>query len=260
MARRKLIDKNALDPFSPNYNEIRIRIDNVEKAEEDFYNSRVAIQSQMGLNISAADLEKGYDRFLGLRPWDYLSIFNSAGNTRKDGDPAKDEIYVQLPDYLSDIADRTVDGGEFAGVSDIGLIRSHPSEVVPEMDIYYHRSPLYDSNQELADISDTQTLAYFTGFGERPIAYNNSFALTGFKAHMLRLIGEAYNDAVADVYSDYVEALEEYEDFAGTVGENEFSSGVGDTPWDGYTGDPSFGYNRYSSLDSKLILETRGGN
>lgn len=258
MARRKLIDKNALDPFSPNYNEIRIRIDNVEKAEEDFYNSRVAIQSQMGLNISAADLEKGYDRFLGLRPWDYLSIFNRAGNTRKVGDPSKDEIYVQLPDYLSDLSDRTVD--QEGRLDDIELIRYHPSEGVPQMDIYYHRSPLYNSNREEFDTSDVSTLEYFTGFGERPIAYNDSSTLTGFKAHMLRLIGKAYNDAVADVYSDYEEALEEYEDFAGTVGENEFSSGVGDTPWDGYTGDPSFGYNRYSSLDSKLILETRGGN
>jgi len=252
MARRKLIDKNALDPFSPNYNAIKVRIDNVEKAEQDFYNSRVAIQAQMGLNISADELEKRYDRLLGFRPWDYLSTFNDSGNTRKEGNPDEEEIYVLLPEYLSHLADRTIDG--------IDLIRYHPHEGVPEMDIIYYGSPFFQSDTDEVDTSDVSTLEYFTGFGERPTAYNANSSLTGFKAHMLRLMGEAYNDAVADVYSDYAEALEEYEDYAGTVGENEFSSGVGDTPWDGYTGDPSFGYNRYSSLDSKLILETRGGN
>jgi len=252
MARRKLIDKNALDPFSPNYNAIKIRIDNVEKAEEDFYNSRVAIQSQMGLNISADELEKRYDRLLGFRPWDYLSTFNNSGNTRKDGNPEEAEFFVRLPNYLSHLADRKVDG--------INLIRYHPHEGVPDMDIIHAGSPFFQSNRVDVDLGETETLEYFTGFGVRPTAYNANSTLTGFKAHMLRLMGIAYNDAVADVYSDYVEALEEYEDFAGTVGENEFSSGVGDTPWDGYTGDPSFGYNRYSSLDSKLILETRGGN
>lgn len=260
MGRRKLIDKNALDPIAPNYNQLSIQIDAVRAAEDAFYQSRVSIQQQMGFSESSAFIENLYDKFLGDTPWTYLKQFNISGNDRVQpfSDP-NDFFYVKLPDYLEDIADLSD-----LQPGNINLIY-YRGDGVPDLDILLLNSPFYKSrgNRSVALTDDTpaQAIDYYESFGHRPIAFEDTLVQTGLKAHMLRVMGRAYNEAVAPVYSDYEDELEAYEEFAGNTGEgNEFFSGDGDQPWDGHVGDPSFGYNRYSTLSSKLILETRGAN
>ena len=262
MARRPVINTSALNLTAPNYLTLLQSIETFQNAESDFYDDRKnELNSYLGQSgKSRDDVENAYNSLLGMQPWEYTNIFNSAGNSldttetsneEDDDGNDKDLVYVQLPSALSSFA-----------TNDNNTILHNPGTGFKEVDLLYTNIRFYTSTGEgfSADDDDDNTLFdYQTGFGELPVAYQSNSALSGRLAHMYRLIGNRYDSAVTPKYNNYIGQLNTYNNYVGGGASDIYTGGTPDRPYDGYVRPTSaFGYNRPEQLSIKMVEESRG--
>ena len=270
MARRAVVQKSSLDLDNPFYRSLSDALDDFQGAEEAFYKSRVdQLNGYPGLgNLELQEVERKYDELLGQQPWQYLTQFTNSGNIAatessavvdSDGNDI-DRKYVRITQALSSIAD----------IADINnppnfYILYNPGAGNNEIDLLYTNISFFGVGTVSTVVVDQSgdedvEITFHTGFGEVPVAYQSNSTLTGFKAHMYRLIGSSYNNAIGNRYSTYLSALSNYQNSTGTGVAPIIFSGDADEPWKDFVGDPNAGYNRPEKLSPKLVRETRGAN
>ena len=261
MARRPVISTSGLDLTAPNYLALLQSIDDLQAAERGFYDDRKdELNSYLGQrNKSRNEVENAYNSLLGMQPWEYTSIFNSAGNsldTTETSDQEDDDgndadlVFVQLPFALSQFSTH----GE-------NTIEFNPGIGFREVDLLYTNIRFFTTPGETfdADDDDGSSVDYQTGFNELPVAYQSNNNLSGRLAHMYRLIGNRYDSAVAPKYSNYINQVNAYNNYVGGGSSTSYTGGTTDRPYDGYSRPASvFGYNRPDKLNIKIVEETRG--
>lgn len=238
----------------------------LENAENSFYRSRRDLVNSYPMksrDITTSEIESLYDAHLGNEPWRYRNRFNNSGSTLKTGTYSGDinEFYVEAwgaaptggyPDTEGDVF--LYDGERGAAWVDLIVQYGYNKG--------FSRSGDTRRASRTSGAGDGQTTTYYTvfeGFGELPLAYNGRGGLSDFEAHMLKLVGDAYEDEVGSALNSYTSSLDSYQGSNGSPTEAAFDSNNGTQTWNGFTGVEG-GYNRPERLNADLVRETRGTN
>lgn len=264
MARRPVINTSSLQLTAPNYTALLRSIDQLQDAERDFYNDRMnELNSYLGQGgKSRNDVENAYNSLLGMQPWEYTNIFNNAGNsldTTETSDEEDDDgndadlVFVQLPSALSQFS-----------THEENTIQFNPGIGFREVDLLYTNISFFTTPGETFSADDDQGFSgdYQTGFNELPVAYQSNNNLSGYLAHMYRLIGNRYDSAVGPKYNNYINQVNAYNNYVGGGSSETFTGGTPDQPYKDHqpASGTEFGYNRPTVLSIKIVEEARGYN
>lgn len=109
-------------------------------------------------------------------------------------------------------------------------------------------------------ISTEGEVEYYAAIGEVPYAYNPAGGLTAFEAHMLKLVGDAWNNACKDELDTYKTAYDKYNtEYGSKAADFAFTSSSLSGVWNGYKQDGGdLLFNRPGALNAKLVNEARG--
>ena len=251
-------------------------IETLQGAEEEFYRERRNLVNSYAMktrDITTTEIEALYDQHLGNEPWRYRSRFQSSGSTLKTGSYGNTgggffgtESHTEQ--WVTDWGNTPTDGtypltrnnaflfDEERGAAWVDLIVKHGYN-----DGFRRRgsSTTQSVTSGAGDGASTTYYQVYQGFGVEPVAYNGRGGLSGFEAHMLKLVGDAYEDTVRGAINSYNGSLNSYRGTNGTPTEATFSGTSVAQPWSGFTGTAG-GYNRPNELVADLVRETRGTN
>ncbi len=259
MARRNVLQKSSLSLTAGNYLDLINAIDALQGAEENFYKSRAEELSAYkgAVTVGKTQIEQEYDAQLGSKPWEYTDNFNASNNAEAEattgggplGGGPPTPFLVLLPDVGDD--DRW-DPDSTSGVLDPKqYVLYTPGAGEEQVDVFYQDIDWFKDSGPGED----------GGFGEVPIKYQDNSALTGWMAHMYRLVGSLYDDKVKPKWNKYKDERDEYNNsVGGGGGGGNFFSGNGNEPWKGYQGSANLSYNRPKDLSTKLVKEAMGAN
>jgi hypothetical protein len=273
MARYPLVDPSTVVLTEPAAGRLLLARDSLAAAETSFYRGRRNLVNSYPMktrDITTAEIEGLYDTHLGTEPWRYKSRFDSSGSTLKTGSYGSTTGEFWMQEWGTTPSDtypqiRTV--GIFSGAPTSFLYDTDRGASWVDLIVRYGynngfdrrgSSTRYSYTTGAGDGASTTYYDAYEGFGELPVAYNGRGGLSGFEAHMLKLVGDAWEGTVRSAFSEYRDALDAYR---GGVGSG--PPGLTFTPtstvhaWSGFTG-TSGGYNRPGQLNPAIVHETRG--
>lgn len=260
-----------------------LAIDELEAAETEFYNNRRNLVNSYPMkrsDITRAQIEELYDTHLGNEPWRYAARFTNSGSTLKTGSyddggggifnqSAQEEFYVDAWGPTPTGAYPIVIGNSFGSTDNSAFLFDQERGAAWVDLIVKHgytngfsrrggtRSVAITSGA--GDGASTSYATVYEGFGVEPVAYNGRGGLSDFEAHMLKLVGDAYEDTVRSALSTYQSRLSAYQGANGSPTDAVFTPSPGGQQWGGYSGSTG-GYNRPGELNAELVRETRGTN
>lgn len=282
MARYPVVNTATIVLTNPSAGPLLRAIENLSAAEDEFYGDRRDLVNSYPMktrDITRTQIETLYDTHLGNEPWRYSSRFEASGSTLKTGSygntgggfisqESHTELWVTAWGDTPTSATYPTTRG--AGISDgagehflfdeergaawVDLIVKHGYN-----NGFTGRgsSTSRSITSGAGDGASTTFYQVYEGFGVEPVAYNGRGGLSDFEAHMLKLVGDAYEDTVRGAINSYNGSLNSYRGANGSATEAEFSSNSATQPWEGYTG-TSRGYNRPEELNIDLVRQTRG--
>lgn len=284
MARYPVVNTATLVLTSPSAGPLLRAIETLQGAEDEFYRERRNLVNSYPMktrDITASEIEALYDQHLGNEPWRYRSRFDASGSTLKTGSygntgggffsqESHTELWITAwgdtptsATYPTTRGAGIFDGGgehflfdEERGAAWVDLIVKHGYN-----DGFTRRgsSTSRSITSGAGDGASTTVYQVYEGFGVEPVAYNGRGGLSGFEAHMLKLVGDAYEDTVRGAINSYNGNLNSYQGANGTPTQAAFSGNSVAQPWSGFTGTAG-GYNRPNELVADLVRETRGTN
>jgi hypothetical protein len=276
MARYPLVNPATIVLTNPSAGGLLTAITAVQDAEDRFYRERRNLVNSYPMktrDISASEIEALYDAHLGNEPWRYRNRFNNSGSTLRTGTYGNSG-----GGFLggSSHAEHWVDNwGDTPASGTYPEIRNNAFLFDEErgaawVDLIvkfgynngFSRRGSSRTSSVTSGAGDGASTTYYTiyeGFGVEPIAYNGRGGLSGFEAHMLKLVGDAYEDTVRSALNSYSGNLNDYQNGNGSPVQAGFDSNSVAQPWEGFTGTAG-GYNRPNELVADLVRETRGTN
>lgn len=264
MARYPVVSTATIVLTNPNAGGLLAAITTLQAAENQFYRERRNLVNSYPMktqDISTSDIEALYDQHLGSEPWHYKDRFDASGSTLKSGAYEASSFWVD-------------DWGTTPVSSSYPETRNNeflfdPQRGAAWVDLIgrygYTNGFTRTGGSRTASVTsgagDGASTTYYpvyAGFGVIPIAYNGRNGLSGFEAHMLKLVGDAYEDTVRTALRDYRGRLNDYQNSNGSTTAT-FTPTSAVQPWSGFTGTTG-GYNRPDELVAELVRETRGTN
>jgi len=263
MARYPVVSPATLILTNPGTGPLLTAIQELQQAENNFYNGRRNLVNSYPMktsDITTSQIEALYDQYLGSEPWRYRARFDASGSTLKTGTDAETAYWVE------NWGDPPT-GGTYP-VTRYSAFLFDPERGASWVDLIgkfgynngFNRRGSTSSGSVTSGAGDGASTTYYTineGFGVEPIAYNGRGGLSGFEAHMLKLVGDDYEDTVRPTLNTYNNRLNTYRNGNGTPTQATFSGNSATNAWEGYTGS-SRGYNRPNELSAGLVRETRG--
>jgi hypothetical protein len=279
MARYPLVSTATIVLTNPAAGPLLTAREALENAETSFYRSRRNLVNSYPMktrDITTEEIESLYDTYLGAEPWRYRNRFNNSNSTLKTGSYGNTgdgfftsethrEFYVEpWGDTPTGTYPITVGGG-FSGSSAF-LYDGERGAAWVDLIVQYGYNNGFSrrggtrTGSQTSGAGDGATTTVYTvyeGFGELPVAYNGRGGLSDFEAHMLKLVGDAYEDEVRSALNNYTNSLNSYQGSNGSPTEAGFDSNNVAQPWEGFTGVEG-AYNRPERLNADLVRETRG--
>lgn len=276
MARYPVVNAATLVLTNPSTGPLLTAVQTLQAAEDEFYRDRRNLVNSYPMktrDITTAEIEALYDENLGNEPWRYRSRFEASGSTLRTGS------YDNTGDGFSTAASHAEHWVQSWGETPISATYPETRNNAFLFDeergaawvdlivkFGYNNGFTRKGSSTTASITsgagDGASTTYYTvyqGFDVEPIAYNGRGGLSGFEAHMLKLVGDAYEDTVRSALNSYNNNLNNYRNSNGSTTEAGFNSNSASQPWSGFTG-PAGGYNRPNELVADLVRETRGTN
>ena len=258
-----VVSKSSLTPSNPSYGALLTAIDDLDLAQDDFWDSREDYWNDLGENTSRRKvIDRTKDQIGQDRPWNYRTLFRNL-NPGGTNDP-RNQFYVRVEsDYpgreeLYDLDD------------DDRLVRYNPRRYAAQMQTGNPREDTLFQNNDRFTGRGTPT-SYYISFGGVPVAVNvfdkyevppYAFSrVTGYnqqKLQLLNIYGQAWYDNCNSALQAYFTAFVAYNNNAGGGINEDYFSGDVDQPWDDYRGDPFFSYMRPEDLPIPLRREIRG--
>lgn len=249
-------------------------------AEDRFYRERRDLVNSYPMktrDITTAEIESLYDTYLGTEPWRYKSRFTASGSTLKSGSYGNndslfgsgghEEFYVEeWGNTPTGSYPQTIGSGGFPSGNPAFMYDEERGASWVDLIVKFGYTRGFTGkggsrsmtvSGGAGDGASTGYVTVYQGFGREPVAYNGRGGLSGFEAHMLKLVGDAWDDTVGDAYDNYRNALDAYRGGVGSPTDADFSSTPTAQPWEGFVG-TSGGYNRPEELVAALVRETRG--
>jgi hypothetical protein len=281
MARYPVISTGTLVLTNAATGPLLLAIEELQAAETEFYNGRRDLVNSYPMkrsDITRAQIEQLYDTHLGSEPWRYATRFSNSGSTLKTGtygnagggifnSSSQEEFYIEPWGGTPTGAYPTTVGGGFSG-SEAFLYDSERGAAWVDLIVKHGYTNGFTRKGGTRSVSitsgagDGSSTSYATayeGFGEEPLAYNGRGGLSDFEAHMLKLVGDAYEATVRPALNSYQSCLSSYQGSNGSPTEAVFTPSAGGQQWSGYMGSTG-GYNRPGELNAELVRETRGTN
>lgn len=273
MARYPVVNTATIVLTNPNAGGLLLAVQALQDAEDRFYRQRRNLVNSYPMktrDITVSEIEALYDTHLGNEPWRYRSRFNSSNSTLRTGSydntgsgffgSSHSEHWVELwgatptDSPYPTIRNDTFLFDEERGAAWVDLIGKFG------YNNGFDRRGGSRSASWTTGAGDGEMTTYYSvyqGFGVEPIAYNGRNGLSGFEAHMLKLVGDAYEDTVRTELDDYRGRLNDYQNSNGSPATATFTPTSVAQPWSGFTGTVG-GYNRPGELVAELVHETRG--
>lgn len=275
MGRYSVIDPSTINLTDPNAGNLLNARSSLISAESDFYRGRKNLINSYPMknkDITTSEVEALYDSKYGNDPWNYTARFNASGSSRKNyyqqtGWYAQDQTFWMQPwpntptqAPLSNSYPDTIDESSIFGDSGV-YFRFDPDAGAEWIDISikdggYTNAFSSKGNSTTIEVDQTNVRAW-QGFGKVPTAYNGQGGLSNVEAHMLKLLGDAYDGTVGGALSNYKNLLSSYQSATGSGGSFTFDNSSGNQAWSGYTGS-GIKYNRPGTISAKLVKELRG--
>lgn len=262
MARYPVVNTATLVLTNPSAGPLLRAVETLQSAEDEFYRDRRNLVNSYPMkkkDITTSEIEKLYDTHLGNEPWRYKDRFDASGSALRTGDYDDTEHWVQPWGTTPSGSYPETREGAF-------LFDDKRGAAWVDLIVKYGYNNGFDrkggegsSSYEVRDGESTNYVSFpvYEGFGVEPVAYNGRGGLSGFEAHMLKLVGDAYEATVRSSIRGYRDSLESYQGSNGSpVGET-FVPNNPSNPWEGFTGTAG-GYNRPGELNAALVRETRG--
>ena len=281
-----------LDPSNPHRDRFADTIEALTKAEDDFYDNRIQVFDELDLGSfkkTRDEVEKKYEDLFGgeLGPWQYKATFDDEDPDRKVGDfhtvpaPVPGEGTVEEPSIrfvLNQFPSSGISAGYAQDLSFIERVEKDGVEVTNVLAYHFNRGkvsvdPLYgglkafkSAGTELGGYTYssglfTGNLQVWDGFGQVPLAWQATANYNSRDLGVMKAAGDVYETMVRTKINEYITALNLYNAEAGG-GEDgdlidDIFTGVGDQPWDGFTGS-NVSYNRPKDLPRQFVREVRG--
>ena len=280
-----------LNPSNPYRDFFANAIAALTTAEDNFYDNRVQVFDELDLgkfNKTRDQVEQKYeDLFDGeLGPWQYKATFDDEDPDRKEGDfhtvtaPTPGGTTTE-PSYrfvLNQFPSSGISAGYAQSLSTIERVEKDGVEVTNVLAYHFNRGkvsvdPLYGGLKAFKSAGTdlggyvyrsglfTGTLQVWDGFGQVPEAWQGTSNYGSRKLGVMKAAGDVYEDMVRSKINAYINALNLYNsaaggDEGGDLIDDTFT-GVGDRPWDGFTGS-NVSYNRPKDLPRNFVREVRG--
>lgn len=280
MARYPIVSASTIIVTNPSAGPLLAALEALGRAETSFYEARRDLINSYPMktrDITTSEIEALYDTYLGNEPWNYSSRFTNSNSELKTGayGNAEDGLFTSATHsefYVEEWGDTPIEtypttvGNSF---SDLAFLYDgeRGAAWVDLIGQYGYNNGFSSkggtrTGSLSAGAGDGNTISMYTvyeGFAEEPVAYNGKGGLSDFEAHMLKLVGDAYEESVRSSLDNYLSKLETYQGTNGSPTEAVFNSTNISQPWEGYVG-VAGGYNRPELLNSELVRETRGIN
>jgi len=236
MARHPVVSEATLILTQPAAGPLLLALSNLRQAEEDFYAGRRDLVNSYPMktrDITRAEIESLYDQHLGNEPWRYRARFNASGSTAKN---QSDSTSFYVDEYGETPAGNT-------SFESYNFFEFNPTRGAAWVDLIvkfgYNNGFSQRGGSRDVFISNRFSSISYTisqGFGIEPIAYKGRGGLSGFEAHMLKLVGDKYEAMVRPALNTYNDRLTDYRNGNGTPTQITFSGNAVTSPWQGYTG------------------------
>jgi len=276
MARYPVAASGTLDlTFKDVGDLIRARKE-LQDAETKFYEDRrdlVNTYPGKKKDITASEIEQAYDTLVGKEPWNYLAKFTASGSSLKTGSYVPGSASTYWVANYPGTADNSVEGqypeifeGNYFEVDVNGPWRYDRNLGAEWIDLIVSQGGYNTGFMDRGGIN-TWTRTYLYGgeiqyseaIGEIPYAYNANGGITSFEAHMLKLVGEAWNAACNTQLQAYKSGVLAYQAAYGAGSAFEYASSAVAGIWNGYTQTGGAAkFNRPGTLSSKLVNMARG--
>lgn len=257
-------------------------------AEDTFYEDRLQAFDELDLGTfskTVAEVEEKYDKLLDIQPWEYASEFEDESPTRRTGEsevipPAVDPTPVRRY-VLNQFPTSGITAGDVGSVHGwtvykdgvnvtSNVLAYHVGRGKNSVDPLYGGLKAFDSpgnilsgytyTYEIFGETFTGILGVRDSFGEVPLSWNPTANYNSRDLGVMKAAGDRYETLVRSFITHYDEMLALYNGAVGPSpgpGEDETFTGVGDTPWDGFTGS-DVSYNRPSGLPNNFVKQVRG--
>ena len=274
MARYPVVNTATIVLTNPSAGPLLRAVETLQSAEDGFYRDRRNLVNSYPMkkkDITTSEIEELYDTHLGNEPWRYKDRFDASGSTLRTGSYGntatgfysgashvehwmgawgETPASATYPETRND----TFLFDEERGAAWVDLIVKHG------YNNGFSKKGGTTTGSVTTGAGDGENTSFYTvyeGFGVEPVAYNGRGGLSGFEAHMLKLVGDAYEATVRPSIRSYRDSLDSYQGSNGSpVGET-FVPNNPSNPLEGFTGTAG-GYNRPGELNAALVRETRG--
>jgi|TARA_Y100000289_G_scaffold59387_1_gene65422 hypothetical protein len=270
----------GLDPANPLFGPLRQAAEDIDRAEDAFFDSRVEVFNQLdfdGFSQKASEVEEKYEDFINVSIYEYKSTFNNINPPRNVATGSIRYVHDEFgfsgitDGYATGfyvVIDDDEDGAVYGTANDVlayqtGRGKGSIDPLYPGLKAFHTTSTSstdFYVNEEDEDggIFKTRFYDVFKGFGEVPYAWQAKGQYSSRQLGVMNAAGNAYEDQVRPLINAYDAALQAYNGAGGgpLVSDLYFSNDP-DFPWKDFQG-TNTSYNRPEDLPADLIKETRG--